>query len=154
MQTAEKLTFLQTTYIANLQSLDAATPARFGKMDVQQMIEHMAYAFRVANGNIPVEQLTPAEKIERMQTWLMTDAEFKENTPNQLLPDDPIPYITANKDEAIAMLKSEIADFVKVYAADENLRIQNAFFGMLNFDMQVQLLHKHAIHHLKQFNAA
>jgi hypothetical protein len=33
-----------------------------------------------------------------------------------------------------------------------NLRVtRNPFYGDLNYEQNVQLLHKHALHHLKQF---
>jgi len=39
----------------------------------------------------------------------------------------------------------------EVYAANEKLQIRNPFFGDLNFEQNVALLYKHAVHHLKQF---
>ena len=46
----EKENFLRTKLIHYLQQLDPATPPRWGKMNVQQMIEHFAHD-AVANAN-------------------------------------------------------------------------------------------------------
>ena len=48
-------------------------------------------------------------------------------------------------------LQNEINDFFLFFKDDKNKTFLNPFFGQLNFDMWVQLLHKHAMHHLRQF---
>jgi hypothetical protein len=52
---------------------------------------------------------------------------------------------------AIAQLKRALATFQQAYADNPEREIMNPFFGPLNYEGQVQLLHKHAKHHLKQF---
>ena len=47
-----KLTFLLKTYPQLLRNLDSATKGQWGKMNVQQMIEHMSEFIRHGNGNI------------------------------------------------------------------------------------------------------
>ena len=81
----------------------------------------------------------------------MTEKPFRENTPNKLLPDEPSPPKNANMNEAIAELQKEIDDFFSAYSANAGMRTVNPFFGNLNWEEQVQLLHKHATHHAKQF---
>ena len=82
---------------------------------------------------------------------MMSDKPFKENTPNQLLPDVPAPFKHVSMKDAIAELQKEIDHFFSVYEKNSELRNINPFFGNLNFEEQVQLLHKHATHHAKQF---
>jgi hypothetical protein len=82
---------------------------------------------------------------------MMSDKPFKENTPNQLLPDVPVPFKHVSMKDAIAELQKEIDHFFSVYENNSGLRNINPFFGNLNFEEQVQLLHKHATHHAKQF---
>ena len=65
--------------------------------------------------------------------------------------EEPPPYRLSSKEAAIEELKSEIEDFFAVFAGNDGLKIANPFFGHLNYEMQVQLLHKHATHHLRQF---
>jgi len=41
--------------------------------------------------------------------------------------------------------------FFEAFENDHNLVTRNPLFGDLNFEQNVQLLHKHALHHLRQF---
>lgn len=146
-----KIDFLKNEYCKLLSNLDADAPRKWGKMNVQQMIEHMSYSFRIANGRLPMEILTPAENIDRMQAFLASEKPMRENTPNPLLPDEPPAVVHATKDEAIAELKSEIDFLFEVFEKEADKTLKNAFFGVLNFEQQVQLLYKHSTHHLRQF---
>ncbi|MCF8449351.1 MAG: hypothetical protein K9G49_05705 [Taibaiella sp.] len=146
-----KIDFLKNEYCKLLSNLDVDAPRKWGKMNVQQMIEHMSYSYRIANGRLPMEILTPAENIDRMQAFLASEKPMRENTPNPLLPDEPPAVVHATKDDAIAELKSEIDFFFDVFEKEADKTLKNAFFGVLNFEQQVQLLYKHSTHHLRQF---
>ena len=82
---------------------------------------------------------------------MMSERPFRENTPNQLLPDVPPQARHSSMKDAVAELQSEIDDFFDVYASQPQLRNVSPFFGNLNFEEQVHLLHKHAMHHARQF---
>lgn len=148
---AQKADFLRDKYTAVLAALDGNATRRWGKMDVQQMIEHMADYVRIASGRTPVEVVTPAENLERMQAFLGSEKPFRENTPNSLMADEPPPHRHDTKEAAVAQLQDEVNHFFAVYEATPGLKVNNPFFGALGYDMQVQLLHKHSTHHLRQF---
>lgn len=148
---AAKASFLRNDYIHKLASIPADTKGLWGKMNVHQMIEHMSYSMRQANGKDIYTCITPEENLPRMQAFLASEKPFRENTPNQLLPDEPEPPQKADIDAAIIELKEEIEDFFNVFENEPDRIITNPFFGDLNYDMWVQLLYKHAWHHLKQF---
>ena len=133
-----KINFLRKTFIEKLKELDPATPPAWGLMNVQQMIEHMSDSFRIANGKDPHVIVTPAERLE--------------NTKNILMSETPPNIRRANKMEAINELEGEINDFVSYFEQHPGSTTTNPFFGELNFEEWIQLLHKHAVHHLKQFN--
>ena len=147
----KKADFLKQEYTHILDQMDADTPRRWGKMNLQQMVEHMSDYVRIASGKTQMEVVTEEAKIPRMQGFLMSEKEFPENTPNVLMPDDPSPTRCATKKEAVAELQREIDHFFEVFSEDRNKQIANPFFGHLDHDMQVQLLYKHGTHHLKQF---
>ncbi len=147
---AAKADFLQHQLVPLLATINPATKGLWGKMNVHQMIEHMSYSFRQANGRELYTVVTPAEHIPKMQAFLMSEKPFRENTPNVLIGDDTIPEKNATIQEALDELQNEIGHFFEVYKEDGK-SLDNPFFGNLNYDMQVQLLHKHAWHHLKQF---
>jgi hypothetical protein len=148
---ADKADFLRRRFVPLLQTLDPQTPPRWGKMNVQQMIEHMSEYIAMASGKIPVQVVTPEENLAKMQGFLMSEKPFRENTPNTLMPDTPPPVKHATVAEAIHELQAEIDHFFQAFETDKEQKIANPFFGELNYDMQVQLLHKHATHHLRQF---
>ena len=149
----EKENFLRTRLVPMLQQLPADTPSRWGKMNVQQMIEHLAGdAFRTASGRLVFEKiLTAPEQLARMRAFMMSEKPFKENTANPLLGVDPIPLRYKTVQGALGALQQELIHFFETFEKNPLLITRNPFFGDLNFDENVQLLYKHALHHLKQF---
>jgi hypothetical protein len=149
----EKENFLRTKLIRYLQQLDPATQPRWGKMNVQQMIEHFGGdAVRNANGGLKIDTIvTSLENLQRMREFLMSDKPFKENTKNPLLGEDPGPLRYKTVQGAIGALQQELIYFFEAFEKDRSFITRNPFFGDLNFEQNVQLLYKHALHHLRQF---
>jgi len=147
----QKAQFLREEYTQGLSEIDADTPRKWGKMNLQQMIEHMADYVRIASGKTPMQNVTPEATLPRMQNFLASEKPFPENTPNVLMPAEPAPVKHATKEAAIAELQTELDDFFAVHEQNEGRITTNPFFGDLDFEHQVQLLHKHATHHLRQF---
>lgn len=147
----QKANFLKNEYANMLQQLDEHAPRKWGKMNVRQMIEHMSDYIRIASGRIPMSVITPEENLGRMQGFLESERHFKENTPNVLLPDEPAHVKHATKQDAINELQDEVTYFFEVYGKEPEKAVANPFFGVLDFDHQVQLLYKHSTHHLRQF---
>ncbi len=86
-----------------------------------------------------------------MREFMMSNKPFKENTKNPLLGEEPLPLRYKTVQGAIGALQQELIYFFEVFEKDHNLITRNPFFGDLNFEQNVQLLHKHALHHLRQF---
>ncbi len=147
----EKATFLKQGYIAVLHNIDPAIQPSWGKMNVAQMVEHMSDSFRIANGKDKHTCITPEERLSKMQAFLMNDNPFRENTVNPLLPVTPPPVRFGHITDALDELQQEIDDFFAVFDQDKTTIITNPIFGDLNYEMWVQLLYKHALHHLRQF---
>ena len=150
--TPEKQEFLRNRFVVLLRLIPSDTQPRWGKMTLQQMIEHFADAVRIASGRtVHTNILTPAENLQRMRDFVMSDKPFRENTPNPLMSEVPAPVRQPSIEEAIRELKSELDYFFQYFASAPLAVTRNPFFGDLNFDQNVQLLHKHALHHLRQF---
>jgi len=149
----EKENFLRTKLVSYLQQLDPATPPRWGKMSVQQMIEHFGGdAIRNAYDRLKIETIiTPPENLRLMQEFMMGDKPFKENTINPLLGEEPAPLRYKTIQAAIGALQQELIYFFEAFEKDHGLITRNPFFGDLTFEQSVQLLYKHALHHLRQF---
>jgi hypothetical protein len=121
-------------------------------MTVQQMIEHFADYMRIASGKaVFTEIITPPEQLDKMRNFLESDKPFRENTKNPLMPEVPAPVRNPSKAEAIKELKEELGYFFSVFEINNLQVTRNPFFGDLNYEQNIQLLYKHACHHLRQF---
>lgn len=147
----EKEKFIRTGFVELLETLRPHAKGIWGVMNAQEMVEHMSYAFRMANGKDSYELVTPAENVERMQAFVKSDREFKPNTKNVLLPEVAVPAQKASMQASIEELKTEIADFFAYFKKNPEGVLMNPFFGELNYDLWMDLLYKHCLHHAKQF---
>ena len=149
----QKLQFITAEFVPLLQPIHADTMGKWGKMNAQQMTEHVAAFFKVSTGKLKFPLLTPAEQLPKYKEFLLGDKEFRENTkaPDNVVPDDPEPTRNASMKEALQELQAEINDFVKYFKDNPGSKTTHPVFGVLDFDEWVQLHHKHVIHHLKQF---
>lgn len=152
MNTLEKINYLENDFTQFLQTLDANAKGKWGVMNAQQMVEHMSYSLRDANGKSLKRIVTPLEHLPKYKEFAMSDKPFRENTKNMELPETAIPVKHSSMQNAIEEMKMEWNDFKKVFEDNPNKTITNPFFGDLNFEESVYLLHKHAMHHAKQFS--
>ncbi len=148
-----KADFLRHEFVQKIAAIAPDTNPKWGKMNVQQMVEHMAEYVSIANGKKPMAVITEPERLPRMQGFLASEKTFPENTPNVLLPDTPPPVKHVELANALAELQLEIHHFFDVHEQDQQKTTANPFFGELNYEQQVQLLYKHSTHHLRQFGA-
>ena len=149
---AEKQDFLRDKLVSLLRQIPSETKPLWGKMTLQQMVEHYTESVRIASGRAGVNDVvTPVEQIPRYQDFLMSDKPFRENTVNPTLPEVPAPVRNKSTEDALKELSEELLHFFSVFEANDHLVTINPVFGELNFQMNVQLLHKHALHHLRQF---
>jgi hypothetical protein len=149
---ADKKNFLQKRFIPLLQKIPSDRPPAWGKMTLQQMVEHFSESVRIASGRTEIREILSAEEsLPRMREFMLSDKPFRENTPNPLLPEVPAPVKNISVTKAIRDLEEELEYFFAYFSKNPNITTRNPFFGDLNFEQNVHLLHKHALHHLKQF---
>jgi hypothetical protein len=77
-----------------------------------------------------------------MREFMMSDKPFKENTKNPLLEEEPQPLRNKPVQAAIGELQLELIYSLRHLKKDHNLVTRNPLFGDLNFEQNVQLLHK------------
>lgn len=149
----EKENFLRTRFVTCLQRLDPATPPRWGVLSVQGMIEHFAHeALRNANGRLVFEKVyTPPEHLEKMRGFMLSEKPFRPNTKNPLMSETAAPLKYRTVQAAINAVQEELIFFFQENERQPGRIILNPFFGELDFEQNVHLLHKHALHHLRQF---
>lgn len=153
MQTLQdKIAFLKADVCRLMGTIPPNATPIWGKMNPQQMVEHMVEYVGIAYGKVAVDQILSDEsRVAKMQMFLQTEKPFMENTPNPLMPSEPPATTMGSMAEAIQALQATIDEFLNTYERNPDLVLPNAFFGQLNFELQVRLLYKHTTHHLRQF---
>lgn len=147
----EKENFLRTKFIPLLQRIDPTTTGKWGKMNLQQMIEHFADVMMIASGKIKLQTVTPSHKLPSYKEFLLSEKRFKQNTKSPVLPADPPPLRRNTTQASIGKLKEELIAFFENFDKNPELKTVNPVFGELDFAENIQLLYKHALHHLNQF---
>ena len=147
----EKLHFLKYESVALLGKLDAGAKGNWGIMNGQQMVEHLADVVQNASGRLPLPIMNHGELLEKARAFLLSDKPFRENTKNPIMSDIPPPLQKATIGEAIGNLQEELDYFFHVFETNPTLTTGNIVFGQLDYAMNIQLLHKHFTHHLRQF---
>jgi len=150
----KKIAFLKSEFIPLLKQLNPGGAPRWGKMNAQQMVEHVTAFFKVSSGRLRLPLVTPAEQLPKFREWLMTEKPFRENTkaPSSIVPDEPLPLRNADMNEAVAQLEKSVEEFFLCFKErDASKTTLHPVFGELNFSEWIQLHHKHVTHHLKQF---
>jgi oxepin-CoA hydrolase/3-oxo-5,6-dehydrosuberyl-CoA semialdehyde dehydrogenase len=152
MTTQEQKEYLLNQLVNDFRSLSQPASANWGKMNFNQMLEHLIDACKNASGDIVFDTFhTPEERLPAMQAFLMTDKLFKPETKNSMMGEEPAPVNNENTNELFDELQSQLNRFYERFKQDENLVVRNPIFGDLNEELWTRLLYKHCIHHLNQF---
>ncbi len=147
----EKHHFIADRLILLLNSLPSDAVGKWGKMNGQQMVEHVSGFFKISTGKLKFPMVIPLEQLPKYREFLYSEIEFRENTKAPVLPDDPLPARFSDIKEAIEDLKNEIKIFNEKFSSNKSLVMAHPVFGELNYDEWVLLHYKHVTHHLRQF---
>ncbi|MBK8609510.1 MAG: DUF1569 domain-containing protein [Chitinophagaceae bacterium] len=149
----QKHQFITKQAMPLFKNLSGNTMGNWGKMNGQQMIEHVAAFFYVSTEKIKFELVTPAEHLPKYREFLYSDKAFRENTkaPGNVIGEDALPLRYATMQEALENLEKSIAYFDIYFKDDADKKTLHPVFGALNFEEWVLLHYKHVTHHLRQF---
>ena len=149
----EKINFLQQQYISIIKSADPAITARWGKMNFQQMVEHVSAFFKVSTKKIHFDLVSTPEHLVKLKEFLMSEKEFRENTkaPLTIIGEEPLPIHYATVELAIDKLETEVNHFFDYFSNQAGATSVHPVFGELNYEEWVRLHYKHVTHHLRQF---
>ncbi len=137
-----------------LQQLAPGTAPVFGKMQPQQMVEHLVMAMRLSNGKINSRLFTSAESLPKMRAFLLSDKEIQPGFRSPVAGEEPPAPVYQHIAEATEVLLSEIADFYTWFTENPESRPVHPVFGALGRQEWVVFHTKHMKHHLKQFGLA
>ena len=150
----EKVNFLQHQYISIIKSADPSVPPGWGKMNFQQMVEHVSAFFKVSTKKIQFDLVSTPEHLVKLKEFLMSEKQFRENTkaPLTIIGEEPLPVHYATLEQAIDKLESEVNHFFDYFNSQPGATSVHPVFGELNFEEWVRLHYKHVTHHLRQFD--
>jgi oxepin-CoA hydrolase/3-oxo-5,6-dehydrosuberyl-CoA semialdehyde dehydrogenase len=149
----EKFQFITLTFSSLLPSLPGNKTGIWGKMNAQQMVEHVADFYKISSGKLVFPVQTPGDMLPKYKAFLMSDKEFRENTrgPENIVPEEPFPGRNSSFANALAELENETKDFVEFFKNNPGITTPHPVFGELNFEEWVLLHYKHVTHHARQF---
>lgn len=149
----DKSSFLETEMFILLDGLATDHKNQWGKMNAQQMLEHVRDFFMVSTDELHFDLAVPEEYLPKYREFLLSDKEFKENTkaPSSVLGEEPLPLRFNNIDEAKKALRMAVNHFFKYFKLNPEAKTLHPAFGELGFDDWVLLHYKHVTHHLRQF---
>ncbi|MDE1206492.1 hydroxymethylglutaryl-CoA reductase, degradative [Tenacibaculum larymnensis] len=136
---------------STLANLKADTKPLFGKMNGQQMVEHLSAVTQIANGNWNVDIYVSDEKTARRKPFLNSDSELQIGFKAPFLSEDPTPLKFSSKEEAIDDLIEQVQLFEQVFTENPNRTVVHPFFGELDYEYWKKFQVKHFTHHFKQF---
>lgn len=149
----EKKFFINDILFEKLNKLQPDAAGKWGRMNGQQMVEHLAFIFGASAGKVKTTLLIPEEFLPKAIAFLWSEKEFRENTkaPEGLIPEAPQPLKNENMQAAIEELKLEVDYFFEYFTKQPDIKVLHPSFGELDFEGWLQLHKKHITHHLKQF---
>ncbi|MEO7266366.1 MAG: DUF1569 domain-containing protein [Ferruginibacter sp.] len=145
--------FLETGMFPLLEVLNEDNNNNWGKMNAQQMIEHLRDFFMVSTGELKFDLAVPEEHLPKYLEFLRSDKPFKENTkaPASVLGEEPLSLRFNSLDEAKKALHLTVKHFFEYFEMNPGAKTLHPAFGNLGFDDWVLLHYKHVTHHLRQF---
>jgi len=133
--------------VQRIHSLTPQHTARWGKMNVHQMMEHCTRCDDMYHGQLQIKRVWIGRLLGGMfkKKILKKDLPFGKNSPTA-----PILMI-AEKEGDIEIQKKEWQERIDQYANYNNLNFIHPFFGRMTKDEVGVFAYKHADHHLRQF---
>ena len=136
-----------------LSKLTVQSTPKWGTMSVQQMIEHLEYAYRIASGEIQDFEITTPEKIlEKVHNTLYNFEQMPKNYDFPLATESKIKELKyENIEIAKAKMLESRQDYLDFFKEHPEIKLKNTVFGEMNRYEWYLLERKHLNHHFKQF---
>jgi len=149
----QKNDFISNTFFSLVAELPGETKGKWGKMNAQQMIEHIRDFFNISIGQNRFGLVTPEEHLPKYKEFLLSDKQFRENTkaPSSVLGEEPMPIRFGSMNDAVDALQKTVSAFNEFFKNNPGKKTTHPVFGPLDYDEWVLLHYKHVNHHLRQF---
>ena len=138
-----------------LNGLTENTKPNWGKMTVQQMLEHLETTLLYSIGEPEAEKcFTPEEHLEKYQYSLYYHLKMPKDFPAPFLPEDgTLPELKyKNLEQAKEKFLENLQKYQIYYRENPEAEHMHFVFGKLNKEMMELMHRKHFMHHFEQFN--
>ena len=144
--------FLYEEFPVLLRGLKTDTPSQWGKMNAQQMIEHLILVVSASNGRITIQPIADDDRLAyRKMRFFEKDTPMPRSLRVDFVPEEPRALQCANIEEAKMELFNQLQRFDDYFNEHEGMTTVHPIFGPLNFDEWIQNHARHIRHHLMQF---
>jgi hypothetical protein len=143
--------FFKNDYLKLLDKIPDTQVGAWGVLSLQGMIEHMTDSIGIGWKRVQFPIQNSEEITAKSKAFMLSDKPFRPGTKNSLMSETADPNRCKNLNDAKEELRNEITEFLNFWENNPDAKVTNPFFGDLNYSEWLHLLHKHAIHHLKQF---
>lgn len=127
------------------------TPARWGRMTAQQMVEHLEWTFACSTGTRTVACFIPEELRPRYLAFLAHDRPTPQGFENPALAAVLPPLAHADFGAATAGLKREVELYLSLATSDPAVLRTHPLFGPIDAEQWSRTHYKHVRHHFTQF---
>jgi hydroxymethylglutaryl-CoA reductase len=138
------------TMLSILNRLSSSKTPLWGKMNAQEMVEHLSDMLMISRGTGNFTIDVDAETIARRQQFLSSDKEMAKNI--------AVPFtkeiIELRHDElelALDEFAEEWINFTEYYENNPSASVIHPYYGDLDFNLWLKMHDKHFMHHFKQF---
>jgi hydroxymethylglutaryl-CoA reductase len=138
------------TMLSILNRLSSSKTPLWGKMNAQEMVEHLSDMLMMSRGTGNFSIDVDAETIARRQQFLSSDKEMAKNIAVPFTKD----IIELRHDElelALDEFAEEWINFTEYYENNPNTSVIHPYYGDLDFNLWLKMHDKHFTHHFKQF---
>lgn len=136
----------------SLEKLTENTPALWGIMGPQHMVEHVSGVFYISQKELGLTCTTREENLPKVKEFIWNDQPFPRSVRIVGIPkDQTLPLRYGSLDEAKEILFKSIGNFYQFFDQNPEATTMHPVFGRLN-QVEWERIHwKHTTHHLRQF---
>ena len=139
-----------TEMLAVLNSLTPSQKPLWGKMNAQEMVEHLSDMLMMSRGTGNFTIDVDAETIARRQQFLLSDKEMAKNIAVQFTK-ELIELLNEELELAVDEFTDEWLNFIELYENNPDASVVHPYYGALDFNLWLKMHDKHFMHHFKQF---
>jgi oxepin-CoA hydrolase / 3-oxo-5,6-dehydrosuberyl-CoA semialdehyde dehydrogenase len=144
-------TFFRRLLFDALAPLHDGSQPGWGKMTVQQMVEHLTWAFELSTGQAQADCPVPEAQRERLKAFLYDNRPTPREFMNPVLAAGLPPLRHVGLAEARAALQVEVERFLQQASANPAVMHMHPVFGPIGIEEWARAHFKHSYHHLLQF---